>query len=31
MIPLMREHNGREPEFEVADDYFRVRLPRQGG
>lgn len=26
MIPLMREHNGTEPQFEITDDYVRVRL-----
>ena len=31
VIPLMREHNGCEPEFEADDDYFRVRLPRRAG
>ncbi len=25
VIPLMREHNGCEPEFEAAEDYFRWR------
>ena len=24
VIPLMAEHNGREPTFEAAEDYFRV-------
>ena len=31
VIPLLREHNGCEPEFEAADDYFRVRLPHRAG
>ena len=26
VIPLMLENNGREPEFDAADDYFRVVL-----
>ena len=28
VIPEMRENNGCEPEFEAAEDYFRVVLPR---
>ena len=31
VIPLMHEHNGCEPEFEAAEDYFRVRLRRRAG
>lgn len=30
VIPLMREQNGSEPEFEAAEDYFRVTLRRGG-
>ena len=26
VIPLMREQNGSEPEFEATDDYFKVTL-----
>ena len=26
VIPLMLEHNGREPDFDAADDYFKVVL-----
>lgn len=26
VIPLMLEHNGREPDFEAADDFFKVTL-----
>lgn len=28
VIPEMRENNGCEPEFEAAEDYFKVVLPR---
>ena len=31
VIPLMHEHNGCEPEFEAAEDYFRVSLRRRAG
>ena len=30
VIPLMAEHNGCEPTFEAAEDYFRVVLSRGG-
>ena len=30
VIPLMAEHNGCEPTFEAAEDYFRVVLNRGG-
>ena len=26
VIPLMKEHNGTEPEFEATEDYFKVTL-----
>lgn len=26
VVPLMREHNGTDPEFEAAEDYFKVTL-----
>lgn len=29
VIPLMREHNNSEPEFEAAEDYFKVTLWKQ--
>ena len=29
VIPLMREENGAEPEFEAAEDYFKVTLRRR--
>lgn len=29
VIPLMREHNNSEPEFEATEDYFRVTLWKQ--
>ena len=28
VIPLMRENNGCEPEFDATEDYFRVILPK---
>ena len=28
VIPLMLENNGREPEFDAADDYFKVVFPK---
>jgi len=31
MIRLMREHSGREPEFELRDNLFLVRLWRRTG
>jgi len=29
VIPLMREHNNSEPEFEATEDYFKVTLWKQ--
>lgn len=29
VIPLMREQNGAEPEFEASEDYFKVTLSRR--
>lgn len=29
VIPLMREHNGRDPEFEATEQYFRVTLRKR--
>ena len=29
VIPLMREENGSEPEFEATEDYFKVTLQRR--
>jgi len=29
VIPLMREHNDSEPEFEAAEDYFKVTLRKR--
>ncbi|CAK8716002.1 ATP-binding protein [Candidatus Electronema halotolerans] len=31
VIPLMRQHNGVEPVFEVSEDCLKIVLPRKGG
>ena len=30
VIPLMREHNGKKPEFEATEGYFKVTLQKAG-
>ena len=30
VIPLMREYNGRDPEFEATEHYFKVTLRKRG-
>jgi len=29
IVPLLRQHNGVEPEFEVTDDYLRLIMYRE--